>query len=117
MFGYDAVANGATIAMPAFILYFGEVAAAGQDYLPSIWTSLWTAMSGLAQALGGFGIGFIIDRFGRKWTAVACSVLSIIGVAVQYTASTSGSLLAGKMINGVAIGALFTIGTSWASEV
>jgi hypothetical protein len=113
VYGYDSVANGATIAMPAFLLYFGESTPDGHLFLPSIWTSLWTAMSGLAQAMGGFSVGFVMDRFGRKWTAVANAFLSVAGVAVQYTSTSPGALLAGKMINGVAIGAMLAVGTSW----
>jgi hypothetical protein len=44
-FGYDTIANGATISMPGFALVFGAVAADGTLYIPSIWASLWTAMS------------------------------------------------------------------------
>jgi hypothetical protein len=66
VYGYDSVANGATIAMPAFLIYFGEATPDGHFFLPSIWTSLWTAMSGLAQVIGGFCIVFVIDSFGRS---------------------------------------------------
>lgn len=39
VFGYDTVVNGASISMPAFLLYFGSMGPTG-PYLPSIWTSL-----------------------------------------------------------------------------
>lgn len=38
MYGYDSIANGASLSMPAFQLYFGEMGETG-PYLPSIWTS------------------------------------------------------------------------------
>ncbi|KAH8714660.1 general substrate transporter [Ilyonectria robusta] len=116
-FGYDGIINGASIAMPAFTLYFGDTTPDGQTYLPSVWTSLWTAMTGLAQALGGFGIGFVMDRVGRKWTVVGLAIFSVAGVAVQFAANSRGTLLAGKMLNGLAIGALFAVATAWASEI
>ncbi|CAI4217756.1 unnamed protein product [Parascedosporium putredinis] len=103
--------------MPAFTLYFGSVTPEGQTYLPSLWTSLWTAMGGFAQAIGGFSIGTVMDRFGRKWTMVAMAVFSVAGVTVQYFSNSRGLLLAGKMLNGFAIGALFAVATSWASEI
>lgn len=74
-------------------------------------------MTGLAQALGGFGIGFVMDRLGRKWTVVGLAIFSVAGVAVQFAANSRGTLLAGKMLNGLAIGALFAVATAWASEV
>lgn len=38
MFGYDNIANGASLAMPSFFIYFGDIGPAG-PYLPSLWTS------------------------------------------------------------------------------
>jgi len=116
-FGYDTIANGATISMPGFELVFGAMTAEHELYVPSIWASLWTAMSYLLQALGGFLIGFVSDRIGRKWPCVASSMLSVVGVGVQYGATSRGMLLGGKMINGLAIGCLFATATAWASEI
>lgn len=70
VFGYDTIANGATISMPGFEIYFGAVTAEGKLYIPSIWASLWTAMSYLLQAMGGFLIGCVSDKLGRRWPSV-----------------------------------------------
>jgi hypothetical protein len=43
--------------------------------------------------------------------------LQIVGIALQYVAVTNGVLLVGKMINGVAVGGLLSVGTTYASEV
>jgi len=40
-----------------------------------------------------------------------------VGVAIQFVAVSKGALLAGKMINGVAVGGLLAVGTTYASEV
>lgn len=117
VFGYDSVINGASISMPAFLLYFGEHTATGSLFVPSIWASMWTAMSYLLQAIGGFSIGFVSDRIGRKWACVGAACISIVGVGVQFAATSRGMLLAGKMINGLAIGCIFASATSWASEI
>jgi MFS family permease len=116
-FGYDTIANGATISMPGFELYFGAVTAEGELYVPSIWASLWTAMSYLLQALGGFLIGFVSDRVGRKWPCVGACCLSVAGVGIQVGATSRAMLLGGKMVNGLAIGCLFATATAWASEI
>ncbi|RHZ58379.1 uncharacterized protein CDV56_102670 [Aspergillus thermomutatus] len=116
MFGYDQISNGSTIAMPSFILYFGDVGSTGL-YLPSIWTSLWTSMTSLLQALGAIAVGMVSDRFGRKWPGVIAGVISLAGTAVLFTAKSRGALLAGKMICGFSIGAGLATGTSYASEV
>ncbi|KAF4550726.1 Sugar (and other) transporter-like protein 12 [Elsinoe fawcettii] len=117
LFGYDQIVNGASISMPSFLLYFGAMTPDHKPYLPSIWTSLWTAMSQLLQALGGLIAGFVADRIGRKYTIMGFSVISAAGVAVQFVATTRGVLLAGKMINGLAIGSIIAVATTWASEI
>ncbi|KAJ5703241.1 MFS general substrate transporter [Penicillium malachiteum] len=116
LYGYDSIVNGATLSMPAFLFYFGSVEASGA-YIPSIWTSLWNAMSLLCQAVGAFFIGFITDRFGRKWPACCAAVLTIAGTAMQFTAQSRGLLLGGKMINGFGIGAVTAVSTTYASEI
>jgi MFS family permease len=74
-------------------------------------------MSALAQAIGAFAVGFLLDRFGRKWPAVAAGLVTIAGTAVQYTSHSRGSLLAGKMVTGLGIGGAMATATSYASEV
>ncbi|KAJ0340955.1 hypothetical protein KNSL1_011324 [Colletotrichum chrysophilum] len=101
-FAYDTTANGASISMPSFLLYFGDIGSTG-PYLPSIWTSLWTAMSSLTQALGAILVGFIADRYGRKWPSCAAAILTLIGAAVQYIAVQRATLMGGKMITGLGI--------------
>ncbi|KAJ5917173.1 hypothetical protein N7466_010727 [Penicillium verhagenii] len=116
MYGYDIIANGSVIAMPSFIIKFGATDASGL-YLPTIWTSLWTSMTSLTQALGAYMVGFAADKWGRKWSGAFAGIISMAGTAVLYTANTRGTLLAGKMITGAAIGAGMASGTSYASEV
>ena len=102
--------------MPAFFIYFGNFGPTG-PYLPSIWTSLWTAMSSLCQAIGAYETGFLLDRFGRRWPGVAAGIINLAGTAVQFTATTRGSLLAGKMVNGLGVGMAMSTATAYASEV
>ncbi len=116
MFGYDQICNGSTIAMPSFLMYFGNTGPSGL-YLPSIWTSLWTSMTSLLQALGAISVGMVSDRFGRKWPGVVAGIISLAGTAVIYYAKSRGTLLAGKMVCGLALGAGMAIGTTYASEV
>jgi hypothetical protein len=56
LFGYDIVVNGASISMPAFLIYCGDIGTSG-PYLPSICTSLWTAITSLARVIGGLVVG------------------------------------------------------------
>lgn len=83
VFGYDSIVNGASISMPSFLLYFGAVSPDGSLFLPSIWTSLWTAMSALLQAVGGLSIGVVSDVIGRKWCCTLACLISVAGVGMQ----------------------------------
>ncbi|KAJ5660001.1 hypothetical protein N7507_006452 [Penicillium longicatenatum] len=65
LYGYDSIVNGASVSMPSFLLYFGNIGPTGSAYLPSIWTSLWNSMSLLCQAIGALMVGSISDRFGQ----------------------------------------------------
>ncbi|KAF7554882.1 hypothetical protein G7Z17_g2604 [Cylindrodendrum hubeiense] len=116
MFGYDSIANTASLSMPAFLLYFGEMAETG-PYLPSIWTSLWSAMSSLAQAIGAFSAGLLMDYFGRTYVGSGLSALTIAGTAMQFVSKSRGLLLAGKIVNGFGIGAGMAVGVTYASEI
>ncbi|KAF7530876.1 hypothetical protein G7054_g9419 [Neopestalotiopsis clavispora] len=116
VFGYDVTVNGASISMPAFLLYFGDMNASG-PYLPSLWTSLWTAMSSLMQAIGAILAGWISARLGRKWPACAGACLTLVGTAIQYIATARGTLLAGKMVSGLGIGCVYSIATTYAGEI
>jgi MFS family permease len=110
------IINGASISMPSFLLYFGEMGPTG-PYLPSIWTSLWTAMASLTQAVGSIAVGTISDKYGRKWPSCGASILTLAGTAVQFTAHSRGALMGGKMISGFGIGAIMAMGITYLAEV
>ena len=116
LYGFDMIINGASISMPSFLLYFGEMGPTG-PYLPSIWTSLWTAMASLTQAVGSIAIGTISDKYGRKWPSCCASILTMVGTAVQFTAHSREALMGGKMIAGFGIGATLAMGITYLAEV
>ncbi|KAF4621703.1 hypothetical protein G7Y89_g14502 [Cudoniella acicularis] len=118
VWGYDSIANNATLAMPAFQLYFGNFnTVTNQLYLPSLWTGLWSSMSGVGQILGSAIAGPLSQKIGRRHAAMALGAVTIVGVALQYIAMSKGLLLVGKVINGAAVGGLLSVGTTYASEI
>lgn len=117
-YGYDTISNGSSIAMPAFIISFGAVdEATGSLYLPSIWTSLWTSMTNLGQAIGAFMAGALGQTIGRRYTAMIFAVMSVAGTFLLFFATSRGMLLVGKIINGAVVGGLMSLGTTYAADV
>jgi SP family general alpha glucoside:H+ symporter-like MFS transporter len=82
--GYDTIANGATIALPSFEIYFGNYDAALKVlYLPSIWTSLWSSMTGVGQIFGSAVAGPLSQKIGRRYTGIGfAAVTASLSIAV-----------------------------------
>ena len=74
-------------------------------------------MSSLAQVLGSFFVDYLLDRFGRKYTSAATGAFTLLGTGLQYHSTTRGVLLAGKIVNGLGIGAAMATATACASEL
>jgi len=60
-YDFDMIIDRTSISMASFLLYHGEMESTG-PYLPSIRTSLWTAVASLTQAVGSIAIGTISDE-------------------------------------------------------
>lgn len=82
----------------------------GSYVIPAYWQSLWNAMSQVATMLRATVAGPVQDHFGRRASFLLGAIFSAAGVAVVYTASTPGVLLAGKIVNGLSLGICLTTG-------
>jgi MFS family permease len=82
------------------------------------------AIFGLAAAVDAsmfYPAGVVMDRFGRKWTAVPCLLILAAGLtAVPFTSTFSGLLMAGLLLglgNGMGAGINMTLGADYAPRV
>ena len=85
--------------------------------IPAYWQSLWNSMSQVATMLGATTAGPVQDYLGRRASFLLAATLSAAGIAVVYTASTPGTFLAGKIVNGLSLGLCLTTGPTYISEV
>ncbi|KAM5372598.1 hypothetical protein ACJZ2D_007372 [Fusarium nematophilum] len=69
------------------------------------------------QSLGGVSVGYLADRFSRKYTISLAALISIIGAALQAGASHVGMMIAGRLIAGVACGQLLAVVPIYIAEV
>ncbi|KAL3492491.1 general substrate transporter [Aspergillus germanicus] len=116
LWGFDVGVNTITMALPAFKMVFGYEYE-GELLIDAKWNSLWTAMTSIGMILGGVVCGILSDRWGRKAGMLMGSILSIVGVAVQYISNSAGVLLVGKILNGFAMGFFLSTGPIYVSEV
>ncbi|OJJ95047.1 hypothetical protein ASPACDRAFT_1860426 [Aspergillus aculeatus ATCC 16872] len=116
MYGFDNLILSLSLSMPAFEQKFGSLVN-GTYTIPAYWQSLWNALSQVATMIGSTVGGFISDRLGRRVAFLVAACLSAAGFAVVYTANTPGVFLAGKIINGLALGIALTTGQTYVSEI
>jgi MFS family permease len=64
--------------MPAFQIYFGDFSELlNSYYIESIWTSLWSSMTGVGQIIGSAVAGPVSQKIGRRYTAMGSGVISV----------------------------------------
>ncbi|KAI0951244.1 hypothetical protein AcW1_008337 [Taiwanofungus camphoratus] len=118
MWGYDWQANAGLLSVPSFRRDFGYEEG-GQYVLAAHWQSAFNSLSSVGGMLGGFSLGYISDRFGRRFAVAFCCLISIVGIFVQFftTPHKNGQLLAGKFINGYALGMYVSVASSYCAEI
>ncbi len=96
----------------------------GKWILPSLWLGLWTFISPGSAVLGSFVGGWFQDVSGRKVSLAVGTVIVAGGVATSFASSHGATIgdrrgiyLAGKGIEGAAIGMVMTTTQTYVSEI
>lgn len=55
--------------------------------------------------ISALGAGVVADKIGRKWTLVICDILFIVGAIVQACAHAKWTMIPGRFLMGVGVGA------------
>lgn len=76
-----------------------------------MFTDLFSAIVG---TLSGAAIA---DMIGRKRTMMICLALSFVAITLEFVATTIGVFFGGKIVNGIATGALASVCTTYVGEV
>ncbi|KAJ5082091.1 hypothetical protein N7532_011134 [Penicillium argentinense] len=104
------------VAIPEFKVVFGYEYE-GELLISATWNSLWTAMAFLGMSIGSIVCGWLSDKAGRRPGFLVGCLSSIFGIGLQYAASRPAMLLAGKLINGFALGFFLTLTSTYNSEI
>jgi MFS family permease len=92
--------------------------------IPATWLALWSAAGPIGIMVGSIIGGRLQDRYGRRSSLALGSLLSIVAAALCFVSdrpdkidSRRGVFLAGKLLQGFAIGMLICMSQTYLSEV
>ncbi|KAH8693067.1 putative MFS alpha-glucoside transporter [Talaromyces proteolyticus] len=116
MQGFDIVAGGQLAALPEFQRRFGYPQPDGSYLIPARYLSAWSSIAPACEIVATFIFAPLLERYGRKPGILAASLISTAGVILQQLATDWRVHLAGRGVNGIAIGIMFTISPLWIGE-
>ncbi|KAL2812628.1 putative MFS transporter [Aspergillus granulosus] len=116
MQGFDIVAGGQLAALPEFQKQFGRLQPDGSHILPAHYLSAWNSIAPACEIASTFIYAPLLEKYGRRPGILVASVISVAGVLLQQLATDWRIHLAGRGVNGIAIGMMFTISPLWIGE-
>ncbi|CAH0038174.1 unnamed protein product [Clonostachys solani] len=121
--GLTIIIAGAITGCVSFTMAYGEKLN-DEYYIPKDWLTIWQSVNPIGQCIGFLVGGWIQDKIGRKFTIMAGSVISGIGVGFLFFSSlldaksTMRILYAcGIIITGISNGMIMTACQAYVSEV
>ncbi|KAF3015169.1 hypothetical protein E8E15_003821 [Penicillium rubens] len=116
MQGFDIVAGSQLVSLPAFRKQFGILQPSGNYLIPAYYISAWSSIAPACEIVATFIVVPSLEKFGRKPGILVATVISVAGVLLQQLATDWRTHLAGRGVNGIAIGIMFTISPLWIGE-
>ncbi len=117
MAGFDPQLVGTLVAIPTFQKTFGHQLADGSYVVEAQWQSAFNLGVPVGQVIGSIGVGYPLERIGRRWTLATCCVITCIAVALQSSSQNKPQILIAELVNGVVLGAYPVIAPTYISEV
>ncbi|GLI78594.1 hypothetical protein PoHVEF18_006913 [Penicillium ochrochloron] len=117
MEGYDISLVNNFYAFDQFNRKYGEQLPDGSYQVPARWQSGLSNGAYVGEIIGLFINGWASERFGYRYTIMACLVLVSAWTAIFFTAKNVQSLLAAEILCGIPWGVFQTLTITYASEV
>ncbi|KAH0832738.1 hypothetical protein AYO21_00357 [Fonsecaea monophora] len=117
MEGYDVCLLSNFYAFPQFQKKYGEQLPDGSYQIPAPWQAGLSNGANVGEIIGLMINGLVCERFGYRYTLIACLALVAIYTAVFFTAQTVVALQVAEILCGIPWG-MFQVATiTYASEV
>ncbi|OJJ08542.1 hypothetical protein ASPVEDRAFT_57601 [Aspergillus versicolor CBS 583.65] len=116
MQGFDIVAGGQLAALPEFRKQFGYLQPDGSYLIPARYLSAWNSIAPACEIASTLIYSPLLEKYGRRPGILVASAISASGVLLQQLAADWRVHLAGRGVNGIAIGMMFTISPLWIGE-
>ncbi|KAK7530820.1 uncharacterized protein J3D65DRAFT_671750 [Phyllosticta citribraziliensis] len=117
MEGYQICLLGSFYAVDAFNRKYGELAKDGSYQIPARWQSGLSNGAYCGEIIGLMVNGWVSERFGYRYTVMACLALLTGLIAVFYTAPSVVELQVAEVLAGIPWGVFQTLTITYASEV
>lgn len=117
MAGFDPQLVGTLIAIPRFQHDFGVQLPDGSFVVQAQWQSAFNLGVPVGQVIGSFGVGYPLEKIGRRWTLAICCMITCLAVALQTSSQNRPQILIAELVNGVVLGAYPVIAPTYISEV
>ncbi|KAK0124914.1 hypothetical protein ONS96_008791 [Cadophora gregata f. sp. sojae] len=114
--GMDTLLSNGVIAVPSFQKDFGYLF--NDHFIVSAsWQIAFNTASSIGGCFGAFASGYLADKIGKRFALGIGCFISIGAVFAQLFAKQPGTLLVGKLINGLSLGSFLAIPSSYAAEI
>ena len=117
MEGYDVCLLGNFYAFPQFNRKYGEQLPSGDWEVPAPWQAGLSNGANIGEIIGLFINGYVSERFGYRYTVMACLTAIVAVTAVFFTAQNVETLLVAEILAGIPWGVFQTLTITYASEV
>ncbi|KAK0309222.1 hypothetical protein LTR01_004329 [Friedmanniomyces endolithicus] len=115
LFGYDQGVVSVILVEPQFLQRFGRIAGGAPH--AGFWKGLLTAAIELGALGGAINMGWIADRYSRKYAIVVAVGVFVVGSALQAGAVDYRMLLTARFVGGLGIGGLSMVAPLYIAEI
>jgi MFS family permease len=111
IYGVDSGIIATTIGHDTFKLYMF-----GPSMTNTALTGALVSVYNAGQSVGSATVGYLADRFSRKYTISLAAALATFGALLQTVAQNIGMMIAGRLIAGIACGMILSAGMTYPSR-